>query len=226
VRFSFEAIRPKSFRKGVMLKRAPETLYTAEDWVIINKPAGLPVQPGKAVAANLVGLLTELWGEPPFLVHRLDGDTAGCLLVARTSAAAKRMSRVLSDPGTKKTHPAVVCGLPRESTGVIQEEVRVHGREKAARTAWSLRERFGDQYSLLELVLDTGRMHQVRIHLAGIGHPVLGDDLHGDFAKNRALRKEMGLKKLLLFAYQLELAGGIIVRAPFPKHFTDFMQRV
>jgi 23S rRNA pseudouridine955/2504/2580 synthase len=202
----------------------PAILYEAPDWVIINKPAGLPVQPGKAVGANLVDILAQAWGTPPFPVHRLDRDTAGCLLVARTSAAAKRMGRVLSDPGSKKTYLAIVSGIPRETTGIIKEEVIVHGVPKQAKTVYTRRQNFDDRYSLLELALSTGRMHQIRLHLASIGHPILGDDRHGDFTLNKALRRELGLKKLLLFAYRLDLplarAGGVTVTAPFPEHFT------
>jgi len=207
-----------------MRQRTLEILHEGGDWAVMNKPAGLPVQAGKAVDANLVGELEALWGIKPYLVHRLDRDTSGCLVVARSAAAAKRMGRVLSDPATKKTYLAAVSGILRDPEGEITESVSVHGVQKQARTRYILRQRIGDHASLLELVLDTGRMHQIRLHLAGLGHPILGDDLHGDFALNKILRKEMRLKRLLLFAWRLELAGGITVTAPWPEHFAAFMR--
>jgi len=207
-----------------MRQRAIETLCEAGDWAIVNKPAGLPVQAGAAVGANLESELSALWGARPYLVHRLDRDTAGCLLVARSSAAAKRMGRVLSEDGTRKIYLAIVRGIPREAAGEIKEEITVHGARRDACTRYTLRRRFGDRASLLELVLDTGRMHQIRIHLARLGHPVLGDDLHGDFALNKALRKETGIKRLLLFAWRLELAGGPSAEAPWPDHFAAFLR--
>ncbi|MDR2734428.1 MAG: RluA family pseudouridine synthase [Spirochaetota bacterium] len=206
-----------------MQKRAPEILYEAGDWIILNKPAGLPVQAGRAVRANLVDELAALWGSKPYLVHRLDRDTAGCLVAARTATAAARMARVLADPATRKIYLAIVYGVPVPAEGEIHEDIFVHEIRKSAVTHYKLRQEIGGRFSLLELTLDSGRMHQIRIHLAGIGHPILGDDLHGDFALNKALRKE-GVKRLLLFARRLELAGGIAAEAPYPEHFAAFMR--
>jgi len=206
-----------------MRQRGIEILYEGGDWAVINKPARLPLQGGGAVRANLRGQIGTPWGMKPYLVHRLDRDTAGCLVVARSSAAAKRMGRVLSEPATKKTYLAVVRGCLREPEGEITESVTVHGVPKQARTRYRTRQSLGDQFSLLELRLDTGRMHQIRVHLAGLGHPILGDDRHGDFALNKSLRRDWKVKRLLLFAWRLELANGASAEAPYPKHFAEFL---
>lgn len=208
-----------------MNKREIEILYDGGDWVVVNKSAGLPVQPGEAVGANLVDELATKWEAAPHLVHRLDRDTAGCLIVSRTRQAAARLSKVLADPASKKTYLAVVKGVPDQPAGEIDEAIEVHGAKKRAVTRWKLVRALGDECALLEIVLDTGRMHQIRIHLAKKGHPLVGDDRHGDFAFNRRLKREAGVKKLLLFACRLELVGGIKVEAPWPEHFSGFCAR-
>ena len=208
-----------------MKQRTIDILYEGDDWVIINKPAGLPVQPGECVGANLVDELAGLWGYAPHLVHRLDRDTGGCLVVGRTGKAAARLSKVLADPASRKTYLAVVKGVPTDASGEIDEMIEVHGVKKRAVTRWKLVRPLGGVCSLLEIELDTGRMHQIRIHLAKKGHPLAGDDRHGDFPFNRMLKKEAGVKKLLLFAVRLELAGGIRVEAPWPAHLKTFCER-
>lgn len=205
-----------------MACRSIEILYDAGDWVIVNKPAGLPVQPGKSVGANLVGELTKTWGQAPHLVHRLDRDTAGCLIVGKTRQAAARLMRHLSSPETCKTYHAVVKGIPQEAAGEIRQAIEVHGVRKTALTRWKLVRQVGEECSLLEIGLGSGRMHQIRIHLAQKGHPVVGDDRHGDFAFNRRMKRKTGVKKLLLVAVRLELSGGILVEAPWPEHFSAF----
>lgn len=208
-----------------MAQRTIEVLHDGGDWVVVNKPAGLPVQPGEAVGANLAGELEAIWGQPPHLVHRLDRDTAGCLIVGKTRQAAARMAKILSDPGSRKTYHAVVKGIPEDASGEISETIEVHGVKKRALTRWKLVRQLGGECSLLEIVLDTGRMHQIRIHMAKKGHPLVGDDRHGDFAFNRRMKREAGAKKLLLVAVRLELSGGIRVEAPWPAHFSGFCAR-
>jgi len=200
-------------------------LYDGGDFAVVDKPAGLPVQPGEAVGADLAGELEMQWGAPVWLVHRLDRDTGGCIVVALTKAAAGRLSGELARKETRKYYRAVVRGVPAEREGVSREEIFVHGRPEEALTAYRVVASSPNGFSLLELVLDTGRMHQIRIHLAKIGHPIPGDDRHGDFLLNRSLKKEVKLKKLLLYAARLELASGAVAVAPPPPHFRTFCEQ-
>jgi 23S rRNA pseudouridine955/2504/2580 synthase len=176
------------------------------------------------------------------LVHRLDKDTAGVILVAKNREAAARFSAIFSGKGSSafsaregdgkpesrgciKQYRAVCAGNP-PSAGVIQYSLDIRGAEKPSRTRYR---RLGGngEFSLLELELDTGRMHQIRRHLAKIGHPVLGDDKYGDFALNKVLAKTRGLKRLLLYASRLVIAGegagfSLDVRVPPPDYFSAF----
>jgi 23S rRNA pseudouridine955/2504/2580 synthase len=200
-------------------------LYEDADCIILNKPAGLPVQGGRGVGASLDRLLAAEWSPPPLLVHRLDKDTSGVILVAKHREAAARFSACFArrDPGLVKRYLAVCAGRPDPPTGTIREDLDGSRGLRPAKTAYALRDG-GDRFCLLELELGTGRTHQIRRHLAGLGHPILGDDKYGDFALNRELRKTAGLRRLLLHASRLILpAGGnappLDISAPLPDYF-------
>ncbi|GHV95398.1 hypothetical protein AGMMS50293_17180 [Spirochaetia bacterium] len=223
-----------------MLKRI-ELLYEDDSCLVLNKPAGLAVQGGKGVKSSLDRLLAENWSPPPLLVHRLDKDTSGVILVAKTREAAARFSQLLGErsaagridgaageKGVIKQYLAVCAGQPEKETGLISLDLEIKGSMKKSETRYRViksgsLEQF--EFSLLELELCTGRMHQIRRHLAMTGNPVLGDDKYGDFALNRKLRKTPGLKRLLLHASRLVIhaADGdgfqIDVKAPLPDYF-------
>jgi 23S rRNA pseudouridine955/2504/2580 synthase len=206
-------------------------LYENDDCIVLNKPAGLPVQGGERVGASLDAVLAETWSPRPLLVHRLDKDTSGVILVAKNRAAAARFAALFA-PGTSrgggisKRYLAVCAGNPGKG-GTINLSLAVKGAEKEAQTAYTCLEAGGD-FSLLELELGTGRTHQIRRHLSRIGNPVLGDEKYGDFALNKKLRKERGLKRLLLHSSRLvipeSLAGfPLDVGAPPPDYFRPFL---
>jgi 23S rRNA pseudouridine955/2504/2580 synthase len=202
-------------------------LYEDDEILVLDKPAGLASQPGEGVRASVVEAVQRDFGFRPFLVHRLDKETAGCLVVARSSPAASKWSRLLESRELRKTYRAIVAGGPAlgdGDSGRIEESVRGPRGDRPAITEWRLLSSFGD-YAYLELVLGTGRMHQIRIHLASRGMPILGDDRHGDFALNKRLRAELGLRRLLLVAWSLELRGALLARASVPAHFSDFLSR-
>jgi 23S rRNA pseudouridine955/2504/2580 synthase len=204
------------------LKNIP-ILYEDEDCIILNKPAGLPVQGGAGVGASLDRLLAAAWSPPPLLVHRLDKDTSGVILAAKHREAAARFSAQFSrrDRGLIKRYLAVCAGRPEAPAGAIREEIPGRGGPRPAETSYTLLEG-GDRFSLLELELGTGRTHQIRRHLSGLGHPILGDDKYGDFALNRELRKALGLRRLLLHASRLILASPgtpLDISAPLPDYF-------
>ncbi|MDR2177284.1 MAG: RNA pseudouridine synthase [Treponema sp.] len=219
-----------------------EVLFENDECVVLNKPAGLPVQGGAGVTLSLDSILQNPGNclEPAvrldgkgrlLLTHRLDRDTSGVLLAAKgREAAAKFSARFASGRGTvHKRYLAVCAGKPRPESGVITISLDIRGKSKTAETGYT-RLSGGDlpgggaEFSLLELELGTGRMHQIRRHLRQIGCPVLGDDKYGDFALNKALRKQGAVKRLLLHASRLVIAdAGIDVSAPPPECFAPFM---
>jgi len=202
-----------------------DVLFRNDDILVLDKPAGLAVQPGAGVRTSLVEAVEKQFGFRPFLIHRLDRDTAGCIAVAASSQAASRYSALLADKGRAlKVYRALAAGVPDARSGIIRDAIEVRGERKEAETRWRLLAS-GSGFSLLELELGTGRMHQIRLHLAGCGHPILGDDRHGDFALNKRLSKEYRLKRLLLYAVRLELPSDPPVRAeaPVPPHFRAFL---
>jgi 23S rRNA pseudouridine955/2504/2580 synthase len=147
--------------------------------------------------------------------------------VARSGPAAAKWSRLIESRELRKTYRAVVSGSPGAlvvAAGRFDDPVPGRDGDRSASTAWRLIASFGS-YSYLELTLETGRTHQIRIHLAAHGMPILGDDRHGDFALNKRLRKEAGLRRLLLVAWSLELPGGRLVRASVPDHLSAFLSR-
>ncbi len=207
-------------------------LYEDDEVLVLDKPSGLPSQPGEGIRVSVVEAVERDFGFRPFLVHRLDKETAGCLVVARTAVAAAKWSRLIESRELRKTYRAVVSGSPGGVCGRFDEPVAGRDGDKAAFTEWRLLASYGGlasataepcPCSLLELELGTGRMHQIRIHLAAHGLPILGDDRHGDFALNKRLRKEAGLRRLLLVAWSLRLPSGRLVRASLPEHFAAFL---
>lgn len=205
-------------------------LYEDPDCVILNKPAGLAVQGGVGIKKSLDILLEERLGYKIFLVHRLDRDTSGCILVAKNRQAAHRYQVLFTSRGLRKTYRALCSGSLHPVRGTIQEPLTLRGQVKAAITRYRCVQK-NDHYSYVELELQTGRMHQIRRHLALIGHPIIGDDKYGDFSLNKRLAKEYRLKHLLLHAYELEFPlfpqGRMVrVQAPLPDYFTLFVQMV
>jgi 23S rRNA pseudouridine955/2504/2580 synthase len=250
-------------------------LFENDELLVLNKPAGLPVQGGAGVGSSLDSLLTAAYKNRPFLVHRLDKDTSGVIVTAKTKESATACSALFAAPTvTALAGTASVSAVPTDATsadtdtadlhkrylalcagmldkkGIISETLLVKGRELAAETSYSslgcanfLPEKpggfppesppdfpFSGPVSLLELKPATGRMHQIRRHLASLNCPVLGDDKYGNFSLNKRLRKSIGLKRLLLHAVSIYLPpslvkGGIEIHAPLPDYFRAVMEK-
>lgn len=204
-------------------------VYENEEIIIINKPAGVSVQGGKGIAHPLDKELPEQTGHEIFLVHRLDKDTSGLMIAAKTKAAAAKWSKLVASRAVKKEYDAICIGTFSERKGVITDDVVQHGEIKRAVTQYAVSEVFeidcgGEKLSLslVRLALETGRMHQIRIHLAKKGCPIAFDDKHGNFAKNKLLKKYCGTKRLLLCASKLSfpLSGKEnTVRIELPESF-------
>ncbi|MDR3302711.1 MAG: RluA family pseudouridine synthase [Spirochaetaceae bacterium] len=218
-----------------MMKKIP-VLHEDGHCLVLNKPPGLAVQGGEGVNASLDSILAKEFLSPtrPLLVHRLDKDTSGVILTAKTPDAAAFFSKIIAGRRAVKRYLAV-CRTPaspeRAQSGVIKTELVIKGIAKHAETAWKiLRETHDDDetWTLFELELGTGRMHQIRRSLAQEGFPILGDDKYGDFKLNKQLRKERGLKNLLLHSSRLIIPlpdGGMLdVCAPPPEYFDLLLQ--
>ena len=175
-------------------------VFADDDVIVVDKPAGLVVHPGHGndrgtMVQGLLAAYPELAavGEPdrPGVVHRLDAGTSGLLVVARSAAAYSSLVEQLQSRSVDRRYLALVAGTVESPAGVVDAPigrsgsdptrmaVRADGRE--ARTAYEVRERFTEPTAatLLECKLETGRTHQIRVHLAAIGHPVLGDPRYG-----------------------------------------------
>jgi|tagenome__1003787_1003787.scaffolds.fasta_scaffold20706351_2 23S rRNA pseudouridine955/2504/2580 synthase len=226
--------RPRARPQDLALLR-DAVIYRDDGAIVVNKPAGLAVQGGtntdKHVDALLDGLRFDS-AERPRLVHRLDKDTSGVLLIARNAAAASFFTRAFRDKTTRKIYWAVVVGLPElrqgridlalaKSGGAGRERVHADDAEgKAAVTYYRVLDHAGEKASWLALLPVTGRTHQLRAHCAALGTPILGDGKYG--GSGAQLAGGAGVQRLHLHARSLEipLPGGRTLRvtAPLPPH--------
>jgi len=168
-------------------------LHDDGEVMVIDKPAGLAVHAAGKITTHLeqiLPVLADADGNPPRLAHRLDRDTAGCLVLGRTDPALKRLGRLFADGRVRKTYWAVTEGEPPETEGVIdlpllkvfepgKWNIVPHPEGRSAVTEWTLLGRDGAGRSWLELRPRTGRTHQIRVHLAVIGCPILGEPYYG-----------------------------------------------
>jgi 23S rRNA pseudouridine955/2504/2580 synthase len=210
---------------------APKTrfqlLYRDDDFVVAAKDSGLSAQDGERAGQNIVDLLEESLGTRPFPAHRLDRDTAGIMLFGLSSGACARAQEALRSKGAEKRYKAICFGDPAANEGLIDRELGDGARARAAETRWKVERRFGG-LCLIECALGTGRMHQIRRHLAMEGMPIVADDKHGDFKRNREARAALGARKLMLAAVLLVVPGVGPGRfdAPLPPHMADLLARL
>ena len=226
-------------------------LMEDEAMMAIDKPAGVAVHGGSGVS---FGVIEQLRRARPALanlelVHRLDRETSGVLLVAKKRSALKNLQDQFRDRETGKTYLALVLGLWPSNKKVIdsplfkytvetgvgegERRVKVVGKDdpNGMRSITLVRvARTVGPYTLLEVTIKTGRTHQIRVHLASQGHPIAGDDKYGDFEQNKLLQK-MGLKRMFLHAWQLKFqhpqSGRLTtLQAPLPPELKNFVDSV
>jgi 23S rRNA pseudouridine955/2504/2580 synthase len=192
-------------------------VYEDAALLVVDKPSGTAVHGGSGVSFGVIESLRAARPQAKFLelVHRLDRDTSGLLMLAKKRSALVELHRMLREGEVDKRYTAVVSGRwPAEleelrqslhkyvtSSGERRVSVQEDGKEAVTQVKTV---KVGNEFSVLELRLLTGRTHQIRVHLAHAGHPVLGDDKYGDFPLNRELAKR-GVKRLLLHAGRLSL---------------------
>ncbi|MDX8357021.1 RluA family pseudouridine synthase [Sphingopyxis terrae] len=204
--------------------------------LVLDKPPGLATQGGTKTDSHVDGLLGALQGDAavrPKLVHRLDKDTSGALLVARTPRAAAWFAKAFSNRSARKTYWAIVVGVPDIAQGEIDlplakqpgsggEKMHVDEKGLPSKSRYRIIERAGNSAAWVELQPLTGRTHQLRVHMAAIGHPIVGDGKYG--GKGAFLTGTIS-RKLHLHSRRLRIdhpdGGAIDISAPLPPHFAD-----
>jgi 23S rRNA pseudouridine955/2504/2580 synthase len=222
-----------AFAQELVIHRDPQA-------IVINKPPGLATQGGTKTHEHVDALLDALQFEAegrPKLVHRLDKDTSGALLLARTARAAAFFGKSFSSRTAKKVYWALVVGVPSIEDGFIDlplakqpgtggEKMHVDEKEGLpAKTRYRLVERAGNQTAWLELQPLTGRTHQLRVHMAAIGHPIVGD---GKYGGQDAFLTGGISRKMHLHARRLRIdhpdGGRLDVTADLPAHFAESLE--
>jgi len=222
---------PKPVTATPQLRRQFTEMVVAEgaDWIAINKPSGLAVQGGSGMTRHVDGMLQALAGgadDRMRLVHRIDKDTSGLLLLARDRAAARRLSRAFQAQEMEKTYLALVIGAPAPSIEIKEplmkgggaggEMMLVSPDGQPAHSQMRLIEAAGTRLALAALRPRTGRTHQLRVHMAHVGHAIIGD---GKYGGTGAHPGGAIARKLHLHAWRLRLPDGTPVEAPLPAHF-------
>lgn len=216
-------------------------LYRDADVMIVNKPPGVAVQGGTGQKHSLDAMLDVLRfdaSERPRLVHRLDRDTSGCLVLARSARAAAELARLFAGRGVEKIYVALVIGLPRPLAGTIRLPLAKLERGRHSRTAayesvgideeagkpavteYRVLEHLSDTLSWVELRPLTGRTHQLRVHMAETGHPIVGDGKYGGakaFVRGMKLPPQLHLHAQRIIIPDLR-GRRIDTQAPLPPH--------
>ena len=229
----------------VPTEMALDIVYEDEDVLVINKPKGLVVHPAAghqddtlvngllyAMGDDLSGINGEL---RPGIVHRIDKDTSGLLAVAKNDYAHNMLASQLKDHTMARTYEAIVCGSFREDSGTVDAPIGRHPSDrkkmcvternsKHAVTHWEVVERFRG-YTHIRCRLETGRTHQIRVHMAHIGHPLLGDTVYGH------KKPELGQDSQCLHAFSLCFrhprdGRPVMVFAPLPQYFEDVLEKL
>ena len=221
-----------------------DIIYQDNDIIVVNKPKGLVVHPAdgnpdgtlvNAIIAICKDGLSGIGGElRPGIVHRLDKDTSGLLIVAKNDKAHRLMSEQIKNREVRKIYIALVKGVVSENEATIdmpigrstkdRKKMAVRKDGKEAVTHFRVLKRY-PSYTLLEVKIDTGRTHQIRVHMAEIGHPVVGDMVYSS-GKN-----EFGVEGQMLHAKSLDFKHPITgeqmhLEAPLPKYFEDVLDKL
>jgi 23S rRNA pseudouridine955/2504/2580 synthase len=201
---------PPSGRQNATPHGNLEIMFEDDEIIVLNKPAGIAAHEGKDVLKrhSLLGMLEARYrpqGIAPRLVHRLDKETSGVLIAAKKEESARQFENWFADGSVQKEYVCLLVGRLRQDGGTI--DFPLPGREgKTVRalTRFRVSKRFSDA-TMVRVNIATGRMHQIRLHFARYGHPVVMDDEHGDFSYNKRFRKTYGLRRQFLHASNLTI---------------------
>src|SRR5687767_15089978 len=211
--------------------------------LVLDKPAGLAVHGGSGLSFGAIEALRALRPDEPLeLVHRLDRDTSGCLLVARTRPALRLAHALLREGAVEKHYAALVAGRWRLGRKTIDAPVLTHAREGGERVVRVHRAgkialsdfqdvaHYRDVATLMDIAIRTGRTHQIRVHAAFAGHPVAGDDKYGDREHNARMRA-LGLRRMFLHASSIafrwpDTGAAFRAEAPLPAELEALLTRL
>lgn len=225
----------------------PSILFEDDALIALDKPAGVAVHGGSGIAFGVIERMRRARPDAAFLelVHRLDRDTSGVLLIAKKRLALVGLHAQLRDGAIDKRYSVLVRGKWRDAlravelplttyvTGDGERRVRVDKEGRLARTIFRRVDAWPDAdppVTLLDAELDTGRTHQIRVHLTHLGFPLAGDDKYGDFTWNKALARQ-GLKRMFLHAHRIAFlhplnASKVVIEAPLAPDLAAFVARL
>jgi 23S rRNA pseudouridine955/2504/2580 synthase len=211
--------------------------------LIVNKPSGIAVHGGSGLSHGIIEILRASRPDAPFLelAHRLDRDTSGCLMLCKKRSVLRELQDLQRSNRVEKHYSALLLGALRKGRWKVDQPlrkntlqsgervVRVDPEGKPALTRFSRVRRFA-AYTLVDAKLETGRTHQIRVHAAACGHPIVGDAKYGDEAMNQAARRS-GLRRLFLHARSLSwnAAGGLPalrIEAPLGNELETFLEKI
>ncbi len=218
-------------------------IHRDDDLIIVNKPSGVAVHGGSGISFGVIEVLRAINPDAPYLelAHRLDRDTSGCLLLATRRPALQQFQKLQLSGKVNKRYLALLKGRWRRDRVTVdaplrknelqsgERVVRVDPQGKPSVTDFRVLQRFPGAM-LVEARLQTGRTHQIRVHAAHLGTPILGDEKYGDEEANRKFR-ELGLKRLFLHAWKLEFPwrerrGGYRFEAPLPAALEQLLEKL
>jgi 23S rRNA pseudouridine955/2504/2580 synthase len=232
--------------KGLLAAMEASIVFEDARLLAVNKPSGIASHGGSGISFGVIETLRSLRpGQPLELVHRLDRDTSGLMVLAKKRSALTELQALLREDhgaGIEKRYLALLLGrLPDGTLSVDaplhvglrhggERHVQVNGNGKPSLSHFKVIERIGGQ-SYCEVRIETGRTHQIRVHARHLGHPVAGDDKYGDEAANKRLRDNAGLKRLFLHASTLSFAldGGktpYMLSAPLAPELATVLDRL
>ncbi len=241
IEFSFPESKPAELKP---VDIPLDVIFEDKHLIVLNKAAGMVVHPGvgtgedtmvHALLAHCAGELSGIGGvERPGIVHRLDKETSGLLVVAKHDAAHRALADQFASRALKKEYLALVSGVPKAGSGTIDRGIARHPVHRhrmttgeggrPARTDWTVEKAFADKAALVRCRIHTGRTHQIRVHLKSLGHPLLGDATYG-WKQNPTLpvpRRVMLHAEHLVFAHPV--SGKIMdLTAPLPTDFTRML---
>lgn len=221
-----------------------DIIYEDKDIIVVNKPKGMVVHPANgnpdgtlvnAILAKCKDSLSGIGGEiRPGIVHRLDKDTSGLLIIAKNDQAHINMSKQIQDRKVIKKYIALVKGVIGENTATIdmpiarstkdRKKMAVDPKGKEAITHYKVLQRY-DKYTLLEIKIDTGRTHQIRVHMSYIGHPVVGDMQYSNGKNEFGIEGQMLHSKYLEFDHPIT-GKRLKLEAPLPEYFEQVLNEL